>query len=83
MSGAPVNTGTVMGKEAAHAVERTGRVAWKAVAEAALKAAGSRAANVAGWAMKRNLAMNTLTFLHFLPPPPTYTSTSTGTSTKY
>ena len=53
MSGAPVKIGTVIGKEAVHVVERTSRVAWNAVVEAALKAAGAKAANVVGWGMKR------------------------------
>ena len=53
MSGAPVKIKTVIGKEVVHVVERTSRVAWKAVVEAALQAAGAKAANVVGWGMKR------------------------------
>ena len=53
MSGAPVKIKTVIGKEVVHVVERTSRVAWNAVVEAALKAAGAKAVNTVGWALKR------------------------------
>ena len=54
VSGAPVKTGTVVGKETVHAVERTRRVARKAVVEVALNAAGRRLAKAVGCAMRRN-----------------------------